>query len=300
LFGDGLTGRLPILLGTGQDIAVSFAAGAGTVGNVGANLNWDSFKKIPTDPDLFIGAVNVVGGDGGSESETLDAARQRAAEVINERNRAVSKIDYENLAKTTPGVAIRRAFAAVGYNPDFPCTVVPGVVTVFVVPYAPRELTDGSIADDVFVAAPQPDPGALQAVTNQLNAARLLGSQVFVEGPAYRQVQLGVYIAVDTPLSASIRQGIVTRLQTYLDPLVGGEEEEGWPFGDPLRPSALLQQAQNVVGQAGDVLKVSVLIDGMTAPENCRDVPILPHELVALQNVDLYIHSRAVRSGGLR
>jgi hypothetical protein len=299
-FGDGLTGRLPILFGTGSDIEVDFAAGGGSPGNVGANLNWESFKKKQADPDLFIGAVNVVASVGGSDSETLDAARQRAEAAINERNRAVSKIDYENLAKTTPGVALRRAYAAIGYHPDFPCTVVPGVVTVFVVPYAPREQTDGALADDVFVAAPQPDPGALQAARTQMDAARLLGSEVFVEGPAYRPVWLGVYIAVDSPLSAALRQQIVTRLRTFLDPLVGGDGGEGWPFGDPLRPSALLQQAQDVVGQAGDVLQVSILIDGMTTPESCRDVPILPHELVTLENVDLHMQPRTARIGGLR
>jgi hypothetical protein len=300
LFGDGLTGRLPILLGTGSDIAVDFEAGGGIAGNVGANLSWESFKRTPADPDLLIGALNVVAGDGGSDSETLNAARERAQAAINERNRAVSKVDYENLAKTTKGVALRRAYAAIGYHPDFPCTVVPGVVTVFVVPYAPREQTDGALADDVFVAAPQPDPGALQAARTQMDGARLLGSEVFVEPPVYRPVCLGVYIAVDSPLSADLRQQIVTRLRTFLDPLVGGDGGEGWPFGDPLRPSALSQQAQDVVGQAGDVLKVSILIDGMTTPESCRDVPILPHELVTLLNVDLQMQPRTARIGGLR
>jgi len=76
---------------------------------------------------------------------------------LNERNRAVSKTDYENLVQTTPGVGFRRAYAAVGHHPDFPCSTVPGAVTVFVVPYAPRVQIDGDWANDAFVAAPQPD-----------------------------------------------------------------------------------------------------------------------------------------------
>ncbi len=299
-FGDGLTGRLPILKGTGGDIKIDFAAGGGGAGNVGANLSWESFKKAESDSELFIGAINLSGGDGGSESETPAAGRQRAETEINNRNRAVSKTDSETLAKTTPGIAIRRAFAAVGYHPDFPCTTVQGVVTVFVLPYAPRQQTAGAVADGAFVASPQPDPGALQAVRSQLSTGRLLGSEIFVEGPVYRPVQLDVYIAVDAPLHADLRQQIVAQLQTYLDPLVGGDEGEGWPFGDPLRPSAILEQAQNVIGPAGDVKQVSVLIDGMTDPESCTDVPIRPHELVVLKNVDLHFQTRPARIGGLR
>jgi hypothetical protein len=140
----------------------------------------------------------------------------------------------------------------------------------------------------------------LQAVRSQLATARLLGSEIFVEGPAYRPAQLDVYIAVDAPLRADLRQQIVTQLQTYLDPLVGGDDGEGWPFGDPLRPSALLRQVQDVIGQAGDVLQVSVLIDGMTNPESCNDIPIRPHELVVLKNVDLHFQTRTARIGGLR
>jgi hypothetical protein len=127
-----------------------------------------------------------------------------------------------------------------------------------------------------------------------------LGGEIFVEGPTYRPVWLEVYIAADSILPADLRQQIVTRLRTYLDPLGGGDEDEGWPFGDPLRPSALSNHVQDVLGKAGDVLKVSILIDGMTTPESCRDVPILPHELVTLENVDLHMQPRIARLGGLR
>ena len=196
---------------------------------------------------------------------------------------------------------MRRAHAAVGFDPDFACTKIPGVVTVFVVPYAPRQQTDGAIANGVFVAAPQPDPGALQAVKTQLNAARLVGSEIFVQGPIYRPVQLDVYIAVDSPLRSDLRQRIVTDLQNYLDPLIGGDDGEGWTFGDPLRPSALMKRAQDVVDQAGDVLKVSVLLlDGANPTESCKDVPIQPHELVTLKTVNLHSQPRTARIGGLR
>ena len=299
-FGDGLTGRLPVAYGTDFDIEVAYEAGGGPAGNVGANLTWEAIKEKDSDPDPELGGLNVVASDGGTDSETLTAAPQRAAVTLNERNRAVTKTDYENLAKTTPGVAFRRAYAAIGHHPDFACSTVPGAVTVFVVPYAPREQTDGYLEDGAFVLAPQPDPGALKATQSRLDEAKLLGGQVFLVGPVYRPVWLGIDIAVDSTLPANLRERLVTRLQTFLDPLVGGDGGKGWPFGDPVRPSALLKQAQDVLGQAGDVIRVSIRVEGMTTAESCRDVLIAPYELVKLEKVELHTQRRTARIGGLR
>jgi hypothetical protein len=113
-------------------------------------------------------------------------------------------------------------------------------------------------------------------------------------------VWLSLAIAVDSALSAALRQEILTGLQTFLDPLVGGEQGNGWPFGDPLRPSALLKIAQDILGDAGDILSVGIRIDGMQAAESCRDTSIRPCELVNLVHVDLATQRRTPQSGGLR
>ena len=99
-----------------------------------------------------------------------------------------------------------------------------GVVTTFAVPYAPRIQTDGDWASAFFVAAPKPDPGALRAAQARLTTGRLVGGDVLVLGPVYRPVWLGLTIAVTTPLSPSLREQIVVGFETFLDPLVGGDE----------------------------------------------------------------------------
>jgi predicted phage baseplate assembly protein len=300
-FGDGLTGRLPVVTREyPADATVSYQAGGGTAGNVGQGLFWEARAGKASDQPPNFTAVNLAPGDGGAESETLDLAKARASAALNERNRAVSKPDYENLVQTTPGVGFRRAYAAIGYHPDFPCSIVPGAVTVFVVPYAPRVQIDGDWAKYALVAAPQPDPGALQAARACLDHGRLIGGDVFICGPIYRSVWLALVIAVDALPSTALRESIITGLQNYLDPLVGGDHSDGWPFGNPLRPTALLRVAQDVVGTAGDVESVSVRLDGMTTAESCRDVPIRPYELVSLAHVDLHTRQRLPHSGGLR
>jgi predicted phage baseplate assembly protein len=301
-FGDGLTGRLPLTLsGTAADITITYNAGGGSAGNVGEGSFWEAVAPTDVGASPEFTGVNLSAGDGGAETETLAAALARAGAALNERNRAVSQADYEELAKTTPGVGLPRAYAEIGYHPDFPCSTVPGAVTVFVVPYAPRVENDGDWASEVFVAAPVPDQGALQAAQTRLCTAKLIGGEVFVAAPEYRAVWLTVTIAADAPLSQSVRQGIISALQTFLDPLVGGDAGEGWPFGDPVRPSALLRVAQAQVGTLGDVQSVAVRIDSASAAgQACKDVPIRAHELVNLRHVDLMTQRRAAMSGGLR
>jgi len=307
-FGNGLTGRLPVVsTQDASDVEVSYAAGGGAAGNVGSGLFWEAVPANDGAAFPMFTATNLLPGDGGVESESLDDASQRSAGGLTQINRAVSKADFEYLAQTTPGVAFRRAYAAVGYHPDFAwrdnqtaVTMVPGAVTVFVVPYAPRVPIDGDWASDAFVAAPQPDPGALAAAQARLDAAKLIGSDVFVCRPVYCPVWLNLSVAVDQPLSAGLRQQIIDGLQNFLDPLTGGDEQNGWPFGDPLRPSALARIAQTIIGSAGDLKNLSVRIDGMSASSSCKDVPIQPHELLELKHVEIATVRRQAPSGGLR
>jgi Baseplate J-like protein len=300
-FGDGLTGRLPTVDATNAAaVTVSYQAGGGSAGNVGQGRFWAAQPATEADPPPLFTAVNLTAGDGGADTESLDLAQQRSRMALNERNRAVAKPDYENLAMTTPGVGFRRAYAAVGYHPDFPCLAVSGAVTVFVVPYSPRPGIESDWGQDTFVAAPQPDPGALQATRDRMNTGRLLGADVFVCGPVYRRVSLAVAVTVDVAPSTALREAIIAGLQNYLDPLVGGDEGEGWPFGDPIRPTALMRVVQDILGTAGDVQSVSVRLDSATVAESCQDVRIRPHELLALAHVDLNAQRRRPEGGGLR
>lgn len=301
-FGDGLTGRLPVTSGKDDsDITFTYQAGGGTAGNAGICSSWEAVPATDGGVDPLFSAVNLAAGDGGEDTETLAAAITRSNAALNQVNRAVSQRDYVTLALTTAGVGLKRAYAAVGYHPEFPCSTVPGAITVFVVPYAPRVQNDGDWASAVYVPAPLPDQGALQTAQANLNNSKLIGGEIFVCPPVYRKIWLLLTIAVDVPLPVSLRQMILTGLQNFLDPLTGGDGGEGWPFGDPLRPSALLRVAQAILGSAGDVQSVTVKIDSAKAKgEPCKDVPIQPHELVNLMHVDLVTIQRPVTMGGLR
>ena len=296
-FGDGLTGRIPRpdpTVPAGKDnIHMAIGVGAGVEGNVGAGLEWRGESNAAAD----VSARSLVNAAGGVDAENIEQARVRIAGLLERVERAVTPEDHVTLADTTPGVAIARAHAAVGFHPGHPCVVVPGTVTVFIVPWAPR---GEDVDSEERVAAPMPDPGALQAVRARLDSARMVGTQVWVCPPRYRPVRLAVRVLGDPIDSAAARARVEGALQRFLDPLKGGDDQSGWPFGDPIRPSVLMREASRVVGD-GEVDSVSIGIDGAAPSQSCEEVRIGPHDLPALAGVSVtFAPDSRARAGGLR
>jgi hypothetical protein len=277
VFGDGLTGRIPKPI---HDVRVEYTIGGGRDGNGGLTGNW-----LPLDDTILaqgtLTAANLVKADDGADPETVAQARERAAGALGEVTRAVTADDYVTLATTTPGVAVGRAYASLGEHPGFPCARVPGAVTVHIVPSVPRD----DVTRPDFVAAPKPDPGMLRAVATRLADARLLTAEVFVRVPAYRATRLRVDLSGQPADRAQVSTVVGTALRRFLDPLVGGDDGTGWPFGEALRPSALLRAAQQALGDLADVSAVSIGVDGAEPSEACVDVPLGAGELPMVQEI---------------
>ncbi len=270
-------------------------------------------------------AVNVVQTVSGEEPEAMQAFRERAAASLKARTRAVIREDFEEIARTVPGVAIKRAHAAVGFHSNHPCTPIPGAVTVFILPDVSRpdvldESFDESIAESAFVAAPVPDEGALAAVRQKLDEARLVGTEVFVLSPFYRGVKLTLVVESNAANRDELRDRIKLRLRRFFDPLIGGDDGEGWVFGEPVRPSAILRETQGELGEDGTLVDVFIdarkdLNDPPTAVGGieelpttaggiegvaCDDVEIGVHHLVKLVNIEVRFERASENQGGLR
>lgn len=298
-FGDGLTGRMPTLLVSetahGPNVWIGFDASTGAAGNIGAGARLEN-------PAHGWSATSRTPAIGGSDDEPVTDARARSASDLRAVTRAVLAGDYVELAVTTPGVGIARAHAGIGVHPAFACLAVPGAVTVFVVPFAPRP--DTGILDEewdrTWVWAPVPDPGALEAVRRVLDAARLVATELYVCPPRYRDVSIGVTLRGDPADPQELVAAVRRRLRRFLDPLCGGDRGEGWPFGEPLRPSALLREAQAAIGPAADAIGVHLDVAGRTAQSTCSDVPLDAHELPRLRDVSVELDRVVTTSGGLR
>jgi len=298
-FGNGEIGRIPIptALRDLPAVDVHLSVGGGDAGNVAEFCHWEPADSAPEATPV---AVNIVAGIGGADPEPLGDARRRVAVALRRADRAVLDDDFVTLACTTPGVAIRRAHAAIGYHPDFPCRAVPGAITVFVVPDAPRP----TAADPPCprVVAPVPDAAALAAVAARLDRARLIASEVYVRPPVYRRTAITVDVQGNPASPETLRADIANGLGDFLDPLIGGGDGNGWPFGEPLRPSALLRVAQAAAAGRGDVVGLSIRLLDVADPtdEGCQDVDIGAHALPALDSIRIRISAPPVVTGGLQ
>jgi len=272
VFGDGRAGRI-LRPAANPASRLVWSIGAGPAGNLGAGSGWvqDGGPAV---------AVNPVPASGGAPAETPAQVRQRAGDDLGRPVRTVHAADTEELAAGTPGAGIARAHALPGLHPDFPCTIVPGALAVTVVPFAVRDAPP-----DTWTLAPMPDDGALAAVRAVLAAGRLAGQELFVLPPVYRALSVVVTIGPSAQ-EAAARTRIRSAVTRFVDPLTGGDGEDGWPFGGVVRPSRLAALARTAAGPAVAVTEVTVALDGGTATA-CDDLPIGSRELVRLADVQV-------------
>jgi predicted phage baseplate assembly protein len=265
LFGDGANGAIPVayVLNPGANVvAREYRVGGGARGNVAALAISTLATMVPGVDDTALG--NLLPASNGREEETLDEAKRRAPRSIKSRCRAVTAEDFELLAMEASNV--RRAKALPLYDPRFPDTPVPGVVSVIVVP-------------DSKAPNPMPSEGTLRTVCAYLDARRLLTTELYVLRPQYQLVEIkGQVTASDTADLAEVSQAINAALVRYFHPLTGGEDEAGWPFGGTIFYSRVYQQVFEVEG-VESIASLTIALDGTEYP-GCTDVPIARHALL--------------------
>jgi predicted phage baseplate assembly protein len=151
-------------------------------------------------------------------------------------------------------------------HPDFPCFSAPGMITVIVLPYLPH-------------GQPMPSPGLLQAVNAYLRPRRVIGTRVEAVAPTYLDVAVQATVQSLTGSNrTSLQQAIVTALNSFLDPLIGGPAETGWPFGRDVYRSEIMKVIDAVPG-VDYVASLALLADGGQA--QCGNVCVGPITLVA-------------------
>ncbi|WP_437937087.1 putative baseplate assembly protein [Sorangium sp. So ce341] len=251
-FGDGRTGRAPE---PGQRLFVTFRATAAERGLVRPQPSLrlaDSPHNRALDVNALAGQVDAampLSSWGGAAAESLGQAIERAADAREARSRAVTLADYEELARTTPGVRIERAHAIANHHPAFDCIKAPGLITVIVVPGLPRR-------------RPQPSAGLRAAVRAWLAPRRVLGTRVEVVGPTYLEVEVHARVRLlEKQRPERVQRAIVSALDRFLDPLRGGPDGGGWPFGRDVYRAEILQTIDDVPG-VDHVLELSLVPAG--------------------------------------
>jgi Baseplate J-like protein len=170
-------------------------------------------------------------------AESIEQTLRRALDAVALRYRAVTEEEFERLAKQTPTVARAKAVVQVLNTPNvFPDEQF---VDIIVVPNIPND------------PAPLPSPQLLEAVFEQLQPRRLITTRVRAVAPSYTSVQIAVTVARDRQKRVDrqdVRANIARAITTFLNPLAGGVDGQGWEFGRPVFRAELYQLIEGIAG----------------------------------------------------
>jgi predicted phage baseplate assembly protein len=263
-FGDGNHGKA-VPPGFRNVRARSYQVGGGTGGVVGVGKLSGLVNSVP----FLSGATNPQPASGGMDVETQDQTKQRGPKELRAHGRAVAVADYEILALRSPGAQVARAHAVSGFHPAFPGKPIPGVVCVFVIPV------------NRGVGPPAADQDTLRFVSSYLSGELAPdGVEVVAAAPLFHRVRVIASVVVNPSASrADAVRDVLALLATYLDPVTGGEDGQGWPFGGTLFYSALVRRLLTTVYSITAVPRLQFVVDGVRAA-TCADVAITPNSLV--------------------
>jgi len=258
-FGNGWAGRVPP---AGWAVeALSYRVGGGIAGNLPAGR----LTKILTSGPAGLAVRQPFDAVGGTAAETLDSAHGRALDLLNRPSRGVTVADWEALALDIPGVPVARAAAIPGFHPSMPCWSASGVVTVVVVPACGRP--------------PLPGHDFLAAVDRVLQRHRPVTTELHVVGPTYIRVTVTATLHT-SGAPATLRAGAQAALDAFFDPLTGGPDGTGWPFGRGVLASDLLTLLARLPG-VRHVDDLALSTDDTAA--SCDNLDLCPTDLVDSQ-----------------
>lgn len=212
----------------------AYRTGGGRRGNVARGL-----LQVQRDPVPFVTRVeNRHPAAGGVEGETVQNAVLRGPLLLRTRDRAVTAEDYELLARqAAPDVARVRCVAA---GPD----VAAGGVRVLVVPAVGDDGTGRLRFEELL-----PAEATLATIARQLDERRCLGARVMIEPPYYQGVTVVAKVLARQRTSVErLRNRATEALYRYLNPITGGPEGTGWPFGRPVQSGEVFAVLQRLSG----------------------------------------------------
>jgi hypothetical protein len=163
------------------------------------------------------------------------------------------------MALEAHGAQVARAFAVAGLHPQYPGRSVPGVVGVFIVP------------PDRGEGPPIPDEATLQAVARFLSKkAAPAGIEVVAAAPIYQRIRVETMIEIDPQADTGVTvQGVLSMLNKYFHPIIGGEDGQGWPYGQPVYHNAVVGKILTC-DNVRAVPNLVIVIDGLRQ-DRCQD-----------------------------
>jgi predicted phage baseplate assembly protein len=210
-----------------------YLTGGGRLGNIATRSISILKSSIP-----YVSRVeNRRAMAGGVDGEEIENAKIRGPITLRSRGRAVTTEDFEHLAlEVAPELARVHAVGA-GDGADA------GSVRVLVVPAA--QAADGRLRFEQLV----PSDDTLARVAARLDETRVVGTRVIVEPPVYRGITIVARLRPRPRVTPGrLQEAALRALYAYFNPISGGPEGAGWPFGRPVQMGEVYSVLQRVRG----------------------------------------------------
>jgi predicted phage baseplate assembly protein len=248
--------------------------GGGASGNVRAG----AITELKTALAYVARISNRLPAQGGLDAEPLDHAIFRARNLLRTRYRAVTPADYEYLTldgfrgRIARARCLQTTLAGAGGSPT------PGQVYVIVIPLLHDEEARGYIPLSRLALSHE----LQREITALLDERRLLTTQLAVRAAGYKRVRVEAdVVARPGADERRLGQDIVAALNAFVNPLSGGPDGTGWPFGRELYLSDLYACIQPVEGLLNvQTIEMFWVDEADRLYRGDRRIDLLAHEVV--------------------
>jgi predicted phage baseplate assembly protein len=254
----------------------NYRAGGGQIGNVAKN----TINIVKTGLPYIERVINRLAATGGLDAENLDNAKTRVPGYLRSLNRAVTAADFEYLTHEAAPNMIGRVHCLQ------PPQTSRGENKVLVIPSIPN--LQGFISPESLNL-----PNDLRdTVTAYLDERRLLATQLSVIPPAYQWVETEIRFRASRHASVDqVVRAVESKLFAFLNPLIGGTDGTGWPFGRDLFVSDVMAVLLTVPGvdfvRSVKMYPVTYSKGQFTRAEEMTEVPVVTHGVIVSYRHDV-------------
>lgn len=271
-FGNGIRGKM-LPVGSGNVTVDTYRFVPGAKGNVGAH----EVTVVEGYADL-VKADNLLPATGGRDAETIEEIIRRAPSLLTSRDRAVTRTDFAIIASEASG-EVARAACEGKIGPD-------GTVEVIVLP----RRREGELYPDPFLST-----GLRDHVQQYLKRRSLINVDPVVRLAQFMPIDVSVTLRLRPNANLlAVREAASKWVERFLDPYVGGLDQQGWPFGGTLyaqdfaRMVSAIPEVRHVVDVAlydmsGEKKRRSV--PGWEEGEGVKELFLVEQDLFAVRRV---------------
>jgi len=267
MFGNGIRGKMPPV--GNYNIAVEvYHVVPGDAGNVGPGR----IEVVEGFADL-VGVLNYLPANGGRNAESIEEIIRRAPSVLTSRDRAVTRLDFEIIAKEASGEVARAACNGQMAGD--------GEIEVVVLP----QRRGDELIPDPFLST-----GLKEHVQRYLSKRCLVNVQPRVRLATFKDVDVSVTLRMRPNANfITVREQAKEWVRRFLDPYWGGLDRGGWPFHGTLYAQDFGRMVTDIP-EVRHVMRVQVYdstpgIPGWEKGEGLDTLVLDKHDLFVCRNV---------------